>query len=319
MSTRVAGLLTGLGLLLPIGSPCAAQAWLPPAGELSAAATVQRVDAQGHYLDDGSRLPGYSSRAVNLLLDLSYGITDRLSVGLRLPFVNVKYIGPEEPLNLPDNKLDDGAYHGTLSDVHVEIRGDVLDHPLAVTPFFAASIPSHGYPTLGEAAAGRGFQEFEFGVYAGHVFDEVLPGAFVHGAYSYAMVRQDLDIPLDHSNLELSAGYEIAQTVQVSVLWRRQWVHGGLTFDQLYAAPPDVFRNLDRVVHENFQHLGVAVGFPVTESIAAHANFVKFVSGVDAHFGYGISGGLSWTWQLHREQDPFAARAFARPGSAMRR
>ena len=305
MRARVAVLLAGLVLCFPVHSRCAAQAWPPPRGELSASTTFQRVVASGHFMDDGSKLAGYRTRATNLLLNLSYGITDRLAVSMDLPFVNVKYLGPEEPFNLPDNTLDDGAYHGTLSDIKVAISGQAFDYPLAVTPFFAASIPSHAYPTLGEAAAGRGLQEYEVGVYGGRVLDPFLSSAFVQGVFSYTFVRQNIDIPLNYSNVELSAGYVVAQTLQVSVFWRRQFAHGGLTFDSLFVAPPSVFRNFDRVVAQSFQHVGVAATYPVSESMSAHANFVKFVSGVDAHYGYGFSAGLSWTLQTFSEPGPF--------------
>ena len=303
----VSSFLVGLGLCMTVGSRCLAQAWLPPAGELTFATSFQRVEGKGHFLDDGSRLPGYRTRASNMQFELSYGISDRLAVDLSLPYVKVKYLGPEEPLNLPTNKLDDGANHGAFADVTAQVRIRAIDGPVTLTPFFAASVPSHDYPTIGEASAGAGFPVLQVGLSGGRLFDVVLP-CFVQGTYSYAFVRQDVGVPLDHSNVELSAGVVVAEGLQVSLLWRKQWAHGGMTFDELYAAPPGIFLNMDRLTRQSFQHVGVAAGYQLTESMSVHANYVSFNSGVDAHFGHSFSAGLSWSRQLLRQEDPFAER-----------
>ena len=289
--------LTGVtcGLVLPV--PALAQAWLPLKREATVSATFQRVAADGHFLEDGSKLPGYRTRASNAVVEASYGIADRLAIALTVPFVNVKYLGPDEPLNLPDNVLDDGRYHGTVTDLRLEVRYNPLQRPLAFTPFAAAVIPSHSYPTLGEAAPGRDFQEYHLGAYAGRLLDPVLPRAFVHGSFAYAFVRQDLDIPLDYSGLSLETGYFVTPSVSIGVFWRRHWTHGGLSFNELFEAPPEVFVNLDRVVRVGYQHVGVAASFPLGGSLSAHANYVWFVDGVDAHYGSGFSVGLSWRFR----------------------
>ena len=38
------------------------------------------------------------------------------------------------------------------------------------------------------------------------------------------------------------------------------------------------------------------VGLNLTDSISANFTFLKFVSGRNAHFGEGFSGGLSWSF-----------------------
>ena len=278
-------------------SPCLAQAWPSPKGEGTVTASCQGVVADGHFVDDGSKAPGYRTQAANLVVEATFGITDRLSFDATMPWVNVKYLGPEEPLNLPDNVLDDGTFHGAISDLRFELRYNVIDRHVSVTPFFAALIPSHDYDTLGEAAPGRGFQEYYFGAYAGRLFEPFLPRLFVQGYYSYAIVRQDLDIPLNHSDAGLEVGYFVTDSIPVTFVWNALWTHGGLTFEELFAAPPEVFRNLDRVVASQFHHLGVAASFPVGRTVTANLEYQKFVSGVDAHYGYSISAGLTWVFR----------------------
>jgi hypothetical protein len=311
MSRPAALLAIGLVAFLIAPHHSAAQAWLPLKGEGTVSMSFQRVVADGHFLDDGSKLPGYRTQARNFIFTLTYGVTEHMALAFTVPFVNVKYMGPEEPVNLPANVLDDGTYHGTVSDLGFQFRYNVLERPLVVTPFFTAGVPSHAYDTLGEAAPGRNFQEYHFGTYVGRLLDPVLPRAFVHANYAYAFVRQDLDIPLNYSSFNLEAGYFITSSFAVSFLYRQQWTHGGLTFDELWVAPPDVFVNMDRVVRQNFQHLGVAGSYSLTSSVSVFANYWNFVSGSAAHYGDGFSVGLSWTFHTRTEEILFPTSAAA--------
>jgi hypothetical protein len=236
-----------------------------------------------------------------------------------VPFVNVKYRGPEEPFNLPDNVLDNGIYHGTVTDLGFQFRYNLLERPVVVTPFFSAGVPSHAYETLGEAAPGRNFKEYRLGTYVGRLLEPILPRAFVHGYYSYSFVQQDVDIPLNYSSFGLEAGYFVAGTVPISFLWRQHWTHGGLSFNELFEAPPDVFVNLDRVVRIKFKHVGAAVSFPLGDSVSGFANYLKFLSGVDAHYGQAFSVGLSWTFQTRAEPILFAGSPAGNAGPSLLR
>jgi hypothetical protein len=301
---RTAALAAGIALAMAARpSELSAQAWGPARGEGSVSATFQRVNADGHYLEDHSKLPGYRTRASNAVLYASYGISDKLAVGLGVPYVSVKYLGPDEPLNLPDNVLDDGTYHGTLQDLRFEVRYNLLLRPLALTPMVAAVIPSHSYDTLGESAAGRDFQEYHAGLFAGRFLDPVLPRAYLQAGYTFAYVRQDLDIPLNYSSFGLEAGFFVTDGVQVSFLWNKLWSHGGLTFTELFEAPPEVFVNLDRVVKSSYDHVGAAVTVRLGGSLSAYANYLWFVRGKDAHYGSGFSVGLGWSFRTPRADD----------------
>lgn len=286
-------------LLAPLHS--AAQAWLPPEGEVTVAFSFQRVDADGHFLEEGEKLPGYRTRASNAVIEMTYAITERIAVGLIVPFVSVKYRGPEEPFFLPENVLDDGTYHGTVADLGFQFRYNALQQPLVVTPFFSAGIPSHSYDTLGESAPARNFQEYRVGTYVGRLLDPILPRAFIHASVTYAFVRQDLDIPLNYSSFSFEAGYFVASPVAISFLWRRHWTHGGLSFNELFEAPAEVFGNLDRVLKIKSQHVGLGTSLSLGSAVSAYANYVQFVSGVDTHYGAGFSVGLSWTFQTRDE------------------
>jgi hypothetical protein len=299
--------LTTLRLLaLVLLLPCAgmAQAFLPGKSEGSVSLNFTTIHAAGHFLDDGSRLPGYASRANSLTFGLDYGLTEKLAVGVSIPYIRAKYLGPEEPLNLPRNVLDDGVYHGTMQDFRVEARYNALRLPIVTTPYVALSVPSHGYDTIAESAAGPNVKQLTTGVYAGRLLNPVLPRTFVHGSYSYTAVEKILGVSLNRSNIDFSVGQFITPAFSASFLWRRQWVHGGLTYEQIYdpTASPDVFIQQDRLSRQNFQHVGFGVGYSLNEVVSLDFSFVKFVSGRAAHFGEGVSTGISWSFSTEKSQ-----------------
>ena len=294
--------LLALVLLLPCAGM--AQAFLPGKSEGSASINFTTIHAAGHFLDDGSRLPGYASRANSLTFGLDYGLTERLAVGVSIPYIRAKYLGPEEPLNLPRNVLDDGVYHGTMQDFRVEARFNALRLPIVTTPFVALSVPSHGYDTIAESAVGANVKQLTTGVYAGRLLNPLLPRTFVHGSYSYTAVEKILGVSLNRSNIDFSVGQFITPSLSASFLWRRQWVHGGLTYEQIYdpTANPDVFIQQDRLSRQDFQHVGFGVGYSLNESFSLDFSFVKFVSGRAAHFGEGISTGINWSFSTEKSQ-----------------
>lgn len=293
-----------LALLLLLPCTGMAQAFLPGKSQGSVSLNFTTIHAAGHFLDDGTRLPGYASRANSLTVGVDYGLTEKLAVGVSVPYIRAKYLGPEEPLNLPRNVLDDGVYHGTMQDLRFEARFNTLRLPVVMTPFVAVSIPTHSYDTIAESAVGADVKQWTTGVYVGRLLNPVLPRTFVHGSYSYSGVEKILGVSLNRSNTDFSVGQFITPALSASFLWRRQWLHGGLTYAEIYdpTATPDFFVQQDRLARQDFQHVGFGVGYSLNESLSVDFSFVKFVSGRAAHFGEGISTGLSWSFSTERVQ-----------------
>jgi len=285
--------LVALTFLMP--SRGLAQAFLPAKGEGSVSITYQNVHVAGHFLEDGSRFPAYQSRASNLMFGLEYGLTDHLALDASLPYMLTKYTGKQVPLNLPLNVLDDGTYHGTFQDFQLGLRYNIQRRPLVVTPFFTVIVPSHSYRTVGESAAGGNLRQLISGVYTGRLLNPILPRTYVEGTYSYAVVEKVVNIPLNRSNTELTAGYFVTPSLSVNFLWRGQWMHGGLNFSEIFqGSSSEVVRQQDRVTRQNFYHVGAGAELSITESVSTHFTFIKFVSGQNAHYGEGVFGGVSW-------------------------
>src|SRR5262245_44923402 len=87
----VVALVLTLVLLAP--DDAAAQAWVPLKGEGAVSVLYQDIFVEDHFFDRGQRLDRGSIGTQNLLIDFTYGITDRLAIAVGVPFVSTRYIG----------------------------------------------------------------------------------------------------------------------------------------------------------------------------------------------------------------------------------
>ena len=132
--------------------------------------------------------------------------------------------------------LDTGGYYATAQDFGFMLRYSLLEKGLAVTPFVAATIPSHDYRTVGEAAPGQNRRALHIGMNVGRLLDPLLPRAYVHARYTYSFVQPIYGMSLDRSNAEFEVGYAVAPTLSVRALGAWQQTHGGLGWGEAYGA-----------------------------------------------------------------------------------
>ena len=167
MSTRTSR--AGLGALASAAflaaGPAWAQAWLAPKGEASFSLGYQYYSMHDHLTTAGDRYYWGETRQNILLANLTYAVTDRLTVSLGVPpYFLSQYVGPQDyahfhPVldangNLARDAqgnpsflrptIDDGGTHGCFADFRIELRFNALTSPLAVTPFVGVVLPSHG-------------------------------------------------------------------------------------------------------------------------------------------------------------------------------
>lgn len=266
-----------------------AQAWLPEKGEGSLTLSYQRISFSGHFATDGVRVDRRQSRANNAVFEFEYGITGKTALSISIPYIASKYSGLQEPFT--PVFVDDRTYHGTLQDFRFELRQNIANNPVVLTPFIAAVVPSHKYETIGEAAPGHHLFEFHTGVTAGRFLDPFLPRAYVHGRYTYAFVEKDLGVPLNRSNIDVDIGYFVTSSLSLRVLANLQRTHGGLRFPEIDT--PELFRHHDRLLRANFFHLGGG-GSVALKSVDIHGAIVTFISGSNTHYGIGIILGATW-------------------------
>ena len=280
-------------LAVPLAIPCSlsAQAWLPPKGEGFVSLTYQNLYVRNHLDYRGQKEDVGHIKANNLLMGVSYGITDRLALSIELPYIFSKYSGP-----FPESDLDDGSYHRTFQDFRFDLRYNALQRPFVLTPFFAAVLPSHGYGTVGHAAAGRDLREYQVGMDAGRQLGPFLPRAYVNAQYSYAFVQGVEDFNLNRSRADFEVGYFVTRSFSLRGLGSWQWTYGGIEFSPDLEDHPEHFGVHDRAARANFTRLGGGAAFSVNRSVDIYAAVVTTVAGRNGHAPLGIALGMSWTF-----------------------
>lgn len=306
MHTRFA---LGLALLSITASATSAfaQAWPMPKKTGAVSLVYQWIDNTGHRLSDGVLLEDGKSRNQGLALALDYGVSEKLSVSVGIPFVGAKYLGPNLPPVPPELQSPndvDGEWHSGLQDFALSARYNLISHgAFVLTPAVAVLIPSHSYDYRGEAVLGRRLNELQLGVNLGRTLDEISSNLYVSARYAYAFVEQaEVDVPNNRSNAALEIGFLPVRrlTLQAMCLWQR--THGGLRFGTMPPGTPvfpgDVntperVLEHDRLLRDNSFHLAGAASYALG-SVDVFAQYLAYVAGTDTHAGHLLSAGVTW-------------------------
>jgi hypothetical protein len=81
---------------------------------------------------------------------------------------------------------DDGTYHSTFQDFTTDVRYNLTQRRVVLTPFFRVVIPSNNYTYFAHSAAGRDLREIHIGTNLGRQLDPFLP--IDHAASSHRRV-----------------------------------------------------------------------------------------------------------------------------------
>ena len=313
-------LLTVLALPARAGAQ-SASAWVPVAGEGSVSTTFQALEYNGHFDEGGQQHRGLgASRAFVGIFEFEYGLTDRLALTVGLPYIASRYTGPlDEPLLVDiekryaeyrrthpeaDTSLDTGNYYATFQDFGLALRYNILDRGLTVTPVIAATIPSHHYRTIGEAAPGQDRLALHTGVSVGRLLDPLLPNAYIHGRYTYSFVQPLRGIPLDRQRAELEVGYGITPTFEVRALGNWMRTYGGKGFVETYNNDLALFLEHDRLLSSRHWQVGGAATVSLTDSVDLDGAVVTHVAGAATRYGIGVNVGLTWRFLTPRARQP---------------
>ena len=302
-SIRVAVGVIALGVtLLSTSTVVLAQAWTPAPGEGTVSIQFQDTFVKYHQLPT-IRLDRGHIRAETLLLDFTYGLTDKVELRVSLPYVASKYNGNRPHLLAPDfsqpNPVDDGAYHSTFQDFHFNVAYNISRKRLVLTPFVGTIMPSHGYEYFAHSAVGRDLRELQVGTYWAELLDAVLPGLFVQGRYSYGFAQHILDISHNRSNLDVEAGYFITPEFRAFALAAGQLTHGGVDLygDSLSVLGPVLYPHHDQISRDNFLNLGGGAAYTLTPSVDVFGSVIHTQAGRNVHaLQYGVTVGVSWSF-----------------------
>ena len=287
-----------------VASPRAgsAQAFVPPAGDVSLTFSYQNLLAIGHLDLNGERMEGDSgydpTQGHGFVTDVEFGVTDRLTVSGSIPFIASRYEGTHPHLVGgvgPVQDWDNGEYHGTFQDFRIGVRYNVVRRPIAATPFFEMVIPSHHYPSNAHAAVGKDLRAYIVGGAAGGFLDSWLPRMYFHTLVSYAWVQEAVGLRPNRSRVEGELGYFITPRLSVRFLESYQFTHDGI--DLLSFTPMtqgiihstgepiagEYRRNHDRLQRSNYLTFGGGVAFAVNDSVGVVVEAAKMAWGENVH------------------------------------
>jgi hypothetical protein len=278
------------------------QAWIGPRGETTVSLTFQRTEFTGHILPNGDRIHGGGSHSRSFALGIEHSVTDRLAVSASIPYVASKNGVDPQPV-LGRSGIDDGRYHSTWQDFRFGARYNLFERPVVVTPLIAVRIPTHKYPTIGEAAVGPGLKEVQLGFDVGRV---ITPALYVDAQYAYAFVEKYHGVSLDRSNVDAEVGYFVMPALNLRGIVSWQETHGGLTAKEIFGptGPPQRNPNLsdalwfghDRLLKDGYWRGGVGATYSVAEDVGVYFTALKMLAGRNSHYGYLYSVGVARTF-----------------------
>jgi len=302
--------------LFLLASSALAQAWLAPRGEASLGVAYQNTYTRDHLFSKGERRYRGSIRVNTVVFGLTYSFTDRLAAGVSVPYVAARYDGMF-PNNVSGFEvIDDGSYHGSFTDLRLDLRYNLLRDPAMVTPFVSAIVPTRDYPTFGQSSPSSGLEQYLVGVSMGRRLDPILDAGFFQLRYSYAFVEEVLGISHDRSNVDLEIGYFLTRSLGISATGSYQKTHGGLDVPLPGTPESDAFRatpyfaHRDRLARSNYLNVGGVVSYALSGTVDVFASFQSTVWGRSIHaIQPGLAVGLSWGFSPKRMVRRFARKA----------
>jgi hypothetical protein len=241
------------------------------------------------------------------VLELDYGLTDRLALDITLPYKSNRYVGttPHDPRKLQDDHgepfRDDGEYHGGWGDWGIGLRWLWLSDPVAVTPFVSAYFPSHDYPIFTATANGTGQWRVDVGVNAGGRFPGNFRNLTWQAGYAYSFMEKTRpenspDHRVNHSVLNLQLAYAMSPQWSTSLGWRYRKTHNALRMPEDFNFPftDDLFYHHDQLfaLEQAVVEAGVSYQFDDRYTVFAsygRTNHVAFGQEIKRAIGFGIS------------------------------
>lgn len=285
---RMARCLCGIALSLAAGQ-AAAQAWLPPQGELDFSVQLGDSLAANHYGPDGEKVDVGHTRMRVFSVGVNYSPSDRWMLAAELPYVMGRYHGPRPH----PTEVDDSHEHGTFTDLTLAAHFQLLRDPIAIAPFFAVHFPTHDYETLGHAAPGRGLEELWVGSYVGASLYPWLPRAYVQSRLSYAFVEKVLGVSHDRGNIDLELGYYLSRKVAVSALASWQDTDGGIRVPVPPSSPYFLYH--DQLGSETYLRVGGSIGWSISPEFGLYSTYMTSLSGTNGHeLTHGVTVGFNY-------------------------
>jgi hypothetical protein len=224
----------------------------------------------------------------SVLLELDYGLSDRLAVNVLLPYRSNRYEGdfPHDPRLLENDHgqrfLDDGHYHSEWADWGVGLRYQALLEPLVITPFVSFYAPTHEYPYYTETQAGSLQWRLDLGLNAGDRFGRSNVYWEAGYAYSYMEATKPEGFPerrVNHGTLHVELGWLATPELTARTVVTYLHTYNGLTFTDDFNPPftDDLFYYHDRLFKWGGTFASVGVDYRINDIWSVSADFGRTV------------------------------------------
>jgi len=245
---------------------------------------------QKHYNAFGNEVDAGHTSLDNLNISGTYSPSDRVMLNASLPFVNASYRG----MSPHPSPVDDGRWHGTVTDLFLSVHFQVSEFPIAFAPYVGALIPTHKYVTMGHAAPGRGLEEYWFGFYAGRSPNDWLPRTYVQTRLNYAFVEEVGNVAHDRTNASFEIGHFLNESWSGRILVARKWTHGGIDVPIPITSP--LFHFHDQLAAEELLNLGGGISWTVNDRMTVYGLYMQSLEGENAHkVDHRVSLGVSYS------------------------
>lgn len=284
------------GMVLP--AVCACQAFLSPQGEGSFSVLYQYSIDRLHAFSDGRTKDNGHMYWHTVIVDTDYSLTGRWALRASLPFLDGKYVGYSPHQVIRGNpstsvKLDDGNYHGTVTDLRIDLRYAATTGKLKIVPDFQATLPAHPYPTFLHALYGNDSREFRAGVNIGRTLDPIAGKAFFQSRYGFGYTPQQFaGISPKVSYGEFQLGYLLSRRVVVQGVVSGEYSHNGILWD--YALFPndltqDQWINHIRASRGKILDAGGSIGYSFNRSTNLVVSVGHSFWGQNTHLRYLVT------------------------------
>ncbi len=275
--------------LAPIDSH--AQAWLPEKGSLSFSLDFSDVFYKYHFTPTGEKIDRGHTSVEILNMSATYSPSDRWQVHASLPYVKARYKGAFRHPTV----VDDGNWHGTLTDLLLTVHYQVTEGPIALAPYVGMVIPVKDYVTMGHAAAGRELDEYWVGFYAARSVNEWIPRTYLQTRVNYAFVEKVAGVSHDRTTANLEIGHFLNESWSARLIVGRQWTDGGINVP-IPASHP-LFPFHDQLASEELLNAGAGLAWTVNNRLNVFGFYVQSLEGENGHkidhrFSFGMTYGI---------------------------
>jgi hypothetical protein len=277
-----------------------AQAWVAPPNSFNASLSYQFSRSSGIVETPSLIISGEPVIGHSVILGAEYVPLDRLSVGVALPFMMVKYAG-DGTLFPRHGRYDDGDFHGTLQDLRLQARYQVLREVVALSPHIAGTIPVRDYETVGYAHVGRGLMQLHLGASIGRTLDPYVPNLYLHGQYEFTLsqrydeTEETREVGQNRSDAAVQVGYFLlGGKLEMNLGANFRFAHGGIHFIDWQMLSPDLQMYHDPLLHEEYILVGGGASYSLTDTLHLSAAVRLFVRGENTTNAHSVTVGASW-------------------------